>query len=135
VIDFSLESVTGIGTGIAAASCNVGQNAGCSPTGATPSETGGSCIYGDGAITPCAHGTGVTDSCGDGNYPYQPGDYCQGGESAGSHCYGGGSASGTRSACNGGTSATYACVGTGGTPSSSNPCYSGNSDLPGPSPS
>ena len=97
VIDFSIETVTGIGTGIASSACSGGP---------TPIA---SCFAGTGASNSCSPlGSGVTVACGNGEWPYQSGLMCVPGGSA-QTCASGSSASGSRSYCATGGSPTVQC--------------------------
>ncbi len=137
VIDFSIETVTGIGTGIASSACSGGP---------TPIA---SCFAGTGASNSCSPlGSGVTVACGNGEWPYQSGVMCAPtGASAQSCAADGSSASGSRSYCATGGSPTVACfpgsTASGGcvtgtsagvlctlTGASPSGCMTGNSEVP-----
>ena len=132
VIDFSIEAVTGIGTGITSSACITGGG-----------YTGPICVTGDGNTTACTSGVFLSTGCdSQGSVPYSTGITCTPGSSAQSCSSNGAGASGYRSACqtgsipsdycqSGGTALgnINGCWGFGNSPSL---CFNGTSDVPAP---
>ncbi|WP_146201134.1 hypothetical protein [Methanospirillum lacunae] len=109
IIDLSIETLTGVGAG----SCNTGG-------GVTSSCT----THGTSANTACDLGYGASASCAGGELPFQTGEYCGLGNSAG-QCRSGNNATRADGECHSGNTATGVCDPVGGTPNPSNFCLSG----------
>lgn len=99
VIDLSIESITGIGEGLMATSCNTG-----------PEFTSASCpSLGHGYTGECTNGFSPSFGCSNGNAPNNRGGLCHNGTATEGLCNDGTGVTGSHSLCSTGSNPSFLC--------------------------